>query len=98
MGKLCEVKKEINKMAKGDFEDNDLEAAKITYINSLKDIEDYQGSILRMYESNIYFNYDLIEDRCEKIKNVTKDDIINLSKKIFMDSIFILEGESNEEN
>lgn len=51
-----------------------------------------------MYESNIYFNYDLIEDRCEKIKNVTKDDIINLSKKIFMDSIFILEGESNEEN
>ena len=92
------IKKEVNKMSKGDFDDNDLEAAKITYINSLKDIEDYQGSILRMYESNIYFNYDLIEDRCEKIKNVTKDDIINLSKKIFMDSIFILEGESNEEN
>ena len=92
------IKKEINKMAKGDFEDNDLEAAKITYINSLKDIEDYQGSILRMYESNIYFNYDLVDERCEKIKNVTKDDIINLSKKIFMDSIFILEGESNEEN
>ncbi len=92
------IKKEFNKMAKGDFDNNELEAAKITYINSLKDIEDYQGSILKMYESNIYFNYDLIEDRCEKIKNVTKENIINLHKKIYMDSIFVLEGENNEKN
>ncbi len=92
------IKKELNKMTKGDFSIQDLEAAKITYTNSLKDIEDYQGSILRMYESNIYFNYDLIDKRLEEIKKVTKEDIINLSKKIFMDSIFILEGENNGKN
>ena len=85
-------------MGKGDFTDNDIEAAKITYENSLQDIEDYQSGILRMYQSHIYFNYDLLEDRIEKIKKVTKDDIINLHKKIYMDTIFVLEGDINENN
>ena len=85
-------------MGKGDFTDNDIESAKITYINSLKDIEDYQSSILRMYESNIYFNYDLLDERIENVKKVTREDIINLHKKINMDTIFVLEGENNEEN
>lgn len=95
---LSLIKKEFNKMGKGDFTDNDIESAKITYINSLKDIEDYQASILRMYESNIYFNYDLLDERIENISKVTKEDIINLHKKINMDTIFVLEGENNEEN
>ena len=92
------IKKELTKMGKGDFTDNDIEAAKITYENSLQDIEDYQSGILRMYQSHIYFNYDLLEDRIEKIKKVTKDDIINLHKKIYMDTIFVLEGDINENN
>ena len=95
---LSLIKKEFNKMGKGDFTENDIEAAKITYINSLKDIEDYQASILRMYESNVYFNYDLLDERIENISKVTKDDIINLHKKINMDTIFILEGEKDEKN
>ena len=95
---LSLIKKEFNKMGKGNFTDNDIESAKITYINSLKDIEDYQASILRMYESNIYFNYDLLDERIENVKKVTKEDIINLHKKINMDTIFVLEGENNEEN
>ena len=95
---LSLIKKEFNKMGKGNFTDNDIESAKITYINSLKDIEDYQASILRMYESHIYFNYDLLDERIKNISKVTKEDIINLHKKINMDTIFVLEGENNEEN
>lgn len=51
-----------------------------------------------MYESNVYFNYDLLDERIENISKVTKEDIINLHKKINMDTIFILEGEKDEKN
>lgn len=95
---LSLIKKELNKMAKGDFNDNDIEAAKTTYINSLKDIEDYQSGILKMYESHEYFKYDCLDERCKKIQEVTKKDIVDLHKKIYMDTIFTLEGDLNEEN
>ena len=95
---LSLIKKELNKMGKGDFNDTDIEAAKTTYINSLRDIEDYQSGILKMYESHEYFKYDNLDDRCKKIQEVTKKDIVDLNKKIYMDSIFVLEGDLNEEN
>ena len=39
-----------------------------------------------------------IASNIEKIKKVTKHDIINLHKKIYMDTIFVLEGDINENN
>ncbi len=95
---LSLIKKELNKMSKGDFNDHDIEAAKTTYINSLKDIEDYQNGILKMYESHEYFKYDCLDERCKKIQKVTKKDLIDLQRKIHMDTIFTLEGDLNEEN
>lgn len=92
------IKKELIKMSKGDFSNTDIEAAIITYINSLKDIEDNLPSILKIFESHEYLNFDLIDERCLNIKNVTKEDIINLTKKIHLTTIYLLEGETNEEN
>lgn len=94
---LTLIKKEIGKMAKGDFEDKDLEAAKITYINSLKDIEDFEPSLLRIFESHEYLNFDLLDERAKSIQNVTKQDVINFAKKIKIDTIYLLEGGNHEE-
>ena len=34
----------------------------------------------------------------ENISKITKNDIINLSKKISMHTVYLLEGEENEDN
>ena len=47
---LSLIKKELNNMTKGIFEELDIEAAKTTYINSLKEIEDSQSSTIRIFE------------------------------------------------
>ncbi len=91
------IKKEINNMAKGDFTDSDVKAAKILALNVLKEIEDYQASIIKIFESHEYLNFDLLDERSSSIKNITKQDIINVSKKIHLDTIYLLEGENNEE-
>lgn len=92
------IKKEITKMAKGDFKENDIESAKIIGINALKEIEDYQSSIIKIFESHEYLGFDLLDERSSSIKNVTKQDVINLSKKIHLDTIYLLEGDTVEEN
>lgn len=94
---LSLIKKEITNMSKGNFSIEDLNAAKTTYINSLKEIEDSQASIIRIFESHEYINFDLLDKRTE-ILNVTKEDIINFSKKINLDTIYLLEGSQDEEN
>ncbi len=91
------IKKEVSKMSKGDFSENDINAAKVTYISSLKDVEDNQPSILKIFESHEYLKYDLLDERANNIINVTKEDIVNVSKKIFIHTIYLLEGENNEE-
>lgn len=93
---LAIIKKELAKMAKGDFEEKDIEAAKITYINSLKDIEDFEPSLIKIFESHEYLGFDLLDERAKSIQNVTKQDIINLAKKLKIDTIYLLEGASHE--
>ncbi len=90
------IKQQLQDMSKGDFSEQELEAGILTYVNALKDIEDYPSSILRMYESKEYLNFDLIETRIEEIKKVNIKDIIKVSKKIKLDTIFVLEGATNE--
>ncbi len=94
---LALIKKEINSMSKGDFNESDIDAAKATYISSLKEIEDQQLSLIRIFESHEYLNFDLLPDRT-LINNVTKEDIIKFSKKIKIDTIYLLEGGTNEED
>lgn len=91
------IKKEIKQMQKGNFTDEDLQAVKVTYMNSLKDLEDSQSNILNLYESHEYLNFDLIEERKKEIEKITKQDIIKLSKKIHLDTIYLLGG-NDEEN
>ena len=84
-------------MKKGKFSDDDIIKAKITYINSLKELEDNQDSLLSLYAGIEYLKSDTLEDRFTKINRVTKEDVVRLSNKIHLDTIYLLEGESDEE-
>lgn len=91
------VKKEVKKMEDGDFKEEQLEQAKIAFLASLKEIEDDMNAIINIYEAHEYLDYDLLDEREKNIKLVTKKDIINASKKIKLDTIYLLEGEMQDE-
>ena len=93
---LLLIKKEVLNMKKGKFSDEDIIKAKITYINSLKELEDSPQSLLSLYAGIEYLKSDDIKERFNKINKVTHSDVIKLASKIHLDTIYLLEGEANE--
>ena len=67
---------------------------KITYLSTFKELEDSIYSMMSLYVSKEYLDLDLLEERKKEIEKVTKEDIIKFSKKIHMDTIYLLEGEA----
>ncbi len=83
-------------MKNGKFSNDDVIKAKITYINSLKELEDNPSSILGLYSGIEYLNSDTIDDRLLKINKVTLNDVKTLATKIHMDTVYLLEGDIRE--
>lgn len=88
---------QVKKMSTGDFEEKVLNQAKTTFLASIKEIEDDMNSIINIYEAHEYLDYDLLDEREKNIQFVTVNDIINVSKKIYLDTIYLLEGGKQDE-
>lgn len=94
---LSLTKKQIKDMSLGKFEEEKIDEAIITYLNSFKELKDSPSSILNTYISHEYFDADLIEEREKNIKKVTKDMVINFAKKVHIDTVYVLEGKKKDE-
>ncbi len=94
------VKKVIRELSKGNFTEEDMNKVKAEYTTALDDLLDSPNAIMEMYRVMQIMNYDDLDTRRAKIKEVTKKDILKFSKKIHLDTIFLLEGvnEDAEEN
>ena len=90
------IKKQLKKIENGDFTKEDIDSAITTYISSFINIEDNPLTILNTYTAHEYLGFDLVDERINNIKKVTKEMIVNVSKKIHMDTIYLLEGDKNE--
>lgn len=91
------IKHEIKEMSLGKFSDEDIMQAKINTKAALKEIEDAPAGIIGIYEAHEYLEYDLLDEREKNIDKVTRKDIINVAKKIKMDTIYLLEGSKRDE-
>lgn len=91
------IKKEIKKMQKGSFSDEDIIKAKVTYMNSIKELEDNPQNLLGMYAGIEYLKSDDIDTRIKKINRVTKKSVMKLANKIHLDTIYLLEGALEDE-
>ena len=80
-------------MKKGNFTDELFEGVKEIYYNSLIKIEDSQSDLVGNFTSEVFVHNDDIETRKKQMAKVTKDDIINLAKKVHIDTVFLLKGE-----
>ncbi len=92
------VKDLMKEMEEGKFTEEDINVACENYISMLNEIEDNPDAIVETYLAKDLLNLGDIEERKEEIKKVTKEDIINISKKVKIDTIFLLEGDGQLEN
>lgn len=85
--------KALNEMINGDFTLDELNNAKKTMISSIKINEDSMGGIINNYLFYELDGTDLYDERIEKYKNITKEEIIKVAKKIKKNTIYMLTGE-----
>ncbi len=87
------VKKEMKNMEKGNFPLELFEGVKEIYYNSLIKIEDSQSEITSNYTSELFVGNDRIDVRKKQMEKVTKEDVMNLAKKVHIDTVYLLKGE-----
>ena len=87
------IKKALSIIETGKFSILDVNTAKMEMLFDLSNIFESNRSIIDYYYAKSIFNSDDINVRTKMIKKVSKKDIIAFSKKINIDSIFLLEGD-----
>ena len=85
-------------MRKGKFEDRDIQVAKEYFCTALDEVEDSPSRIMDNYYMMELIGTDTISEKRRKIMGVTKQEIMKVAKKVKMDTVFLLEGDSHEES
>ena len=86
------VKKELKNMQVGNFTEEELKDAINNMIVSLDMAQDNNVSIINNYVFHVFDNLPMPEERVEMFRNIKKEDVINVAKKVKLNTIFTLEG------
>lgn len=86
------IAKQVETMCKGNFEEKDIESAKLSIKTSYQEILENPYAIINSYEASNYLGYDSIKKRIKEIDKVSKEDIIKVAAKIKLNTTFLLEG------
>lgn len=86
------VKKELKNMQAGNFTEEELKDAINNMIISLDMAQDNNVSIINNYVFHVFDNLPMPEERVEMFKNIKKEDVINVAKKVKLNTVFTLEG------
>ena len=85
------IKEQLESMKNGEFTEEEIENEKKAIISGIDLIDDEQdASIVYFYGQEISNNHVELEDYKQRIKNVTKDQILNIAKKIKINTIYFL--------
>ncbi len=92
------INKSLKSIGKGNFPLDKFDSAKETLISGIMaSLDNPMGIISNYYAKELVGSLDASE-RIEKIKKVTKEDIVNVSKKIHVNRIFIMEADNEKDN
>ena len=92
------ISKALNEIGKGKFDNDKFESAKETIISAVKaSLDNPMGIITNYYAKELVNSLDP-EERIKNINKVSRDDIVNVSKKIKLHTMFILEAQDEEDN
>ena len=85
------IKEQLESMKNGEFTEEEIENEKKAIISGIDLIDDEQDAgIVYFYGQEISNNHVELEDYKQKIRNVTKDQILNIAKKIKINTIYFL--------
>lgn len=90
------IKKTLQNLAKGNFSETGLENAKETIISSIKASTDSPAGIINTYYAKVLVNSDDFDQRIANIQKITKEDVMGLSKKVTMHTVYLLEGKNSD--
>lgn len=87
------IKEQLEDMKNGEFTDKNIEEAKNNIISTIKFIPDEQDTELMYYFSQELSGYEMgFEKYVEKVKEIKKEDIIELAKRIQINTIYFLKN------
>ena len=92
------IEKSLHGISKGKFEEDKLESCKKTLISAIESSVDNPISIINNYYAKVLVGALEIDEKIEMIKKVSKNDIINVSKKVSIHTLFLLEAADEENN
>lgn len=92
------IEKSLKNVSKGNFNEEKFDSAKKTLISAIKASTDNPMGIINNYYAMTLVNALDVEERIEMISKVSKEDIMNVSKKVSIHTMFILEAENEENN
>ncbi len=85
---------QINAIKNGDISDIELSSAKESLISDIKEWNDSKVVLSKQIIINKFENRtDKMEDMIERINKVTKEDIVNISKHLHINLVYLLGGE-----
>lgn len=93
------VNEQLQDIQNGHISDEELAVTKIMFANSLKKSQDEPGNIILLkYNRDIVNKTETTDEYLKKLLAVTKEEIINASKLLKLDTIFLLKGEIDDGN
>ena len=85
------IKEQLEDMKKGKFTDANIDEAKNNIISTIKFIPDEQDTELMYYFSQELSGYEMsYENYINKVNEIKKEDIVELAKRIQIDTIYFL--------
>ncbi len=88
------ILKELSDIQKGLVNEEDLETAKLGLINSYKALDDNVAALSSWYVYRSFVGiYNNPEDVIDEIQNITLSQVIEVSKKVKLDTVFFIKGE-----
>ena len=92
------IEKEMNNIKKGKVNESDLKTAKEFFATAIDSLLESQAGIMDHYYMMSLLKTDDIETRLKKMNEVSLADVIKVSKKVKLDTVYCLEGINNEED
>lgn len=86
------IKKTLKDIQLGKISDDDIKKSQFEYISAIETAETNPNSLIDLQMSNDLKIADSIEERKKKIMQVKKEDVIAISQKISLDTVYLLEG------
>lgn len=87
------ILKELEDLANGNFTDFEIEATKLSMCNSFITIADNEFGLETWYFSQVLSHQlSSVEDACKEVNAVTREEIVEMAKKLKLDTVYTLES------